>query len=359
MIIQSADTLRDFFRNKRIALLVFNKDTRNLLRFYHAGMRVTDFSIPYLVDLTLDYRDRVRALAQEVAGGVEILTSPAAVQRLLDSGAVDLLLCFDRNLGTFLDPANEVHSLADCESLLRRDYDDYSRSGGAAEFNFRWSMYAVDYITLYAARRGIYCLSAHWQDMYPREHPIAVAQGIGDECYVSVRRTAFRQMIPHLKPGFEDARVRVIIGSDWGAGKTSYLFNRMKEGSTGIAGDMWFTLVSKTCLPSLFMQDAPYVKGAIANQIFQAWREDPAREVYVKLDGRLEEYVYGIPFDHRHLLENVYMYFKDFAFVIVLKPGQGMDDIERVYGDFAQYYKATDNITTYRMDYDGTELRLA
>jgi hypothetical protein len=358
MIIQSADALTELLRNKRIALLVFNKDTRNLLRFYQAGMRVTDFSIPYLIDLTLDYREHVHALAQEVTAGVSVVIRPSAVQRLLDSDALDLLLCFDRNLGTLLDPANEVHSLEDCDALLRRDYEDYARGGGATEFNFRWSMYAVDYISLYAAQRGIYSLNAHWQDMYPRSHPIAEAQGIGDDYYVTVRRSAFRQLLQSLEPGFESAKVRIVIGSDWGAGKTSYLYNRMKEGSAGIAGDLWFALTSRTCLPNLFSQDVPYVKGAIANQFHRAWKEDPRREIFLKLDGRLEEYVCGIPFDHRHILENLRLYFEDFRFDIVLKPGQEMADIERVYRDFAQHYGITDNVRVHRMGYDGSEQRL-
>jgi hypothetical protein len=126
-------------------------------------------------------------------------------------------------------------------------------------------------------------------------------------------------ILPTLPASLPDVPVRFVLGEDWACGKTSYLIDRMREGASGLAGDFWFQLVSPEAIPMFQMQDIFAIKGVIANLIRLAHERNPGKPVYVKYDGRLEEFVFGIPRDRTYLVKDMHQYFHDCHFVIVHK----------------------------------------
>lgn len=354
MLIDSREKFLALLEGKKIGLLVFNKDTRSLLQFYHENLRIADYHIEYVIDLTLDYRKNIKALAEKVVDGNKIITNPRDLKNILDNKLIDVMVCFDRQPNSF----KVVESFEDCHRVLNEDYQDYKKTTQSAEFNFRWRMQVIDYINLYAAEKGINVVSAYWDNLYPYEHPLMLEKGISEKCFVCFSKQAFLKVLSTFEKGFEKANVRFILGTDWGAGKTSFLFNRMKKGESGIAFDFWFSLVGETFLPMLSAQDCFVAKGLIANEVYKAWKKTPAKEIYIKLGGRLEEYVYGIPIDRRFSIDNMHRYFKKAKFFIILKPNQSVEDIQEVLKDFQAYYNITDNLEVYQMNYDGKEKKL-
>jgi hypothetical protein len=359
-IIASRQEFSEFFKNKKIAALVFNKDCRNLLRFIKEGLKITPFEIQYVIDLTLDYkRPRVKAMALELISEDRLITDYRKMQTILDNKKFDILLCFERRFGSsYLD--KPVNDFAHCSELLAKDYDDYlqKEGGETAEFNFRWRMDVIDFINWQADQVGIYVISAFWEDLFPYENPNIKKDKVPCTTdFVSVRILDLVQPLYNLNKELQDAKVRFILGTDWGVGKTSFLLNQMKEPNRdfGIAEDSWFALVSEYFVPIAL--SAYSVKGYIANEISQAWSKDPNKDICVKLGGRLEEYVYGIPSDQRLILDNLPGYFKNSKFDIVLKPDQTENDIKDILDDFKRYYNLTDDkISLHNMDYDGFEI---
>ena len=78
----------------------------------------------------------------------------------------------------------------------------------------------------------------------------------------------------------------------------------------------------------------------------------------MKLGGRLEEYVYGIPTDQRMVIDNLSTYFRNLKFDVVIKENQTPEDLRKVISDFQAYYKAADNLFLHRVSFDGTETAL-
>ncbi|MGD8591181.1 MAG: hypothetical protein PVG22_20325 [Chromatiales bacterium] len=354
MFIESRQDYYKLFENKRVGVVTFNKDSRNLLRYQNAGIKAADFSIEYLIDLTLSYRPNIRAMAEEVMVGKKIVSDPNELKDILDNNRIDMLLCFDRFGSVYMPKA--ISDFQEAYKRLKLDYDNYTGESTTAEYNFRWRVDVVDYINLYAADRGIQVTSAYWNDLFPYANPHIDVSQTNRDAFVAARMLEIAEVVPDLDPGLDEANVHFIVGSDWGAGKTSFLFNRMKEGKQGIAGDSWFALVSENFIPESV--DPFSIKGYIVSEIRRAWMKSPQGDIYVKLGGRLEEYVYGIPMDQLMVIENLHRYFQNLKFDLVIKQKQRLEDLRKVISDFQTHYDAVDNVLLHSMDYDGNEQSL-
>lgn len=353
-LIQSRQEFSELFKSKKVAILAFNKDARNLLRFLKNDLKVVNFSIDYVFDLTLDYRNKVRDRALEVIEQDKIISDPEKLKSIIDAKKIDVILCFDRFGSLYAEES--LNSFQDCYDRLKADHDNMMKEAksSSAQYNFRWRVDVVDYINWYAATRGIDIVSPYWNDLFPYDNPHIERKIPGMTSFVTVRILEIVRAISDLPPGLRDAKVRFILGSDWGVGKTSFLLNRMAEGSFGMAEDAWFALVSDYFIPPV---SASQVKGYIANDICEAWKENSKKDIYIKMGGRLEEYIYGIPSDSRLWLDNLPCYFKNSMFDIVLKPNQKGDDIKDILDDLKRYYNLTDDkISLRNMGYDGFEI---
>ncbi|MEN8132552.1 MAG: hypothetical protein ABFS45_20695 [Pseudomonadota bacterium] len=354
MFIESRQDYYELLENKRVGVLTFNKDSRNLLRFLNAGVKAANIDIECLIDLTLSYRPNIRAMAQDVMAGKKIVSEPNELKDILDNKRIDMMLCFDR-FGSVYMPKT-ISDIQEAYERLKMDYDDYTGESTTAEYNFRWRVDVVDYINLYAADRDILVTSAYWDDLFPYANPHIDLSQANRDAFVAARMLEIAEVVPDLDPGLDEANVHFILGSDWGAGKTSFLFNRMKEGKLGIAGDSWFALVSENFIPESV--DPFSIKGYIVSEIRRAWKKSPQSEIYVKLGGRLEEYVYGIPMDQRMVIENLHRYFQNLKFDLVIKQKQRPEDLHKVITEFQTHYDSADNLLLHSMNYDGTEQAL-
>ena len=357
-ILRSRDDFLNFFKGKKIAILVFNKDSRNLLRFVNENLRVTSFEITYLIDLTLDYRSTIESMALKLINRDKIIRHSDQLTANLNKKNFDILLCFERRYGSSYMP-KPVEDFKDCRKRLNDDYNKYFiQEGDKAEFNFRWQMDVIDYINWQADQEEISVVSAFWEDLFPYENPHIKEKTPCITNFVSVRILDLVQPLYNLKDELRNAKVRFILGSDWGVGKTSFLLEKMKSpnGSFGIAEDAWFALVSDYFVPTGLSFYS--VKGYLVNEIYKCWSKDPSKDIYVKFGGRLEEYVYGIPTDQRLMLDDLPRYFKNSNFDIILKPGQTEGVIEATLDDLKRYYNLSDDrVNSCQMGYDGLEIQ--
>ncbi len=366
--IKTKEEFLNQFKSKRIAILVFNKDSRNLIRFLEGGVAAdSDIGIDYLIDFTLPYRDKVREKALKVIDEqkideqkIEIISDHESLQNLLDDEKVDMLLCFDRFGSVYMDKEKAISDLEGCSTVLKQDYDNMIAENpkASAEFNFRWRVDVVDYINWYAARLGVDIVSAYWDDIFPYENPNIEDINACMANFVSIRVLDIMDNLGNVEIGLRDAPVRFILGADWGVGKTSFLLNRMKEPERnyGITDDAWFALVSKYWIPATSTFEGKGYIAKIVKEIDDFEKESGnQKDIYIKLGGRLEEYVYGIPTDQRMWLDNLPGFFRNAKFDIILKPDPD-DNEEITLADFKAYYKLTDDrVTLHRMDYDGYE----
>jgi hypothetical protein len=242
--------------------------------------------------------------------------------------------------------------------LLADDYANYAENSNSAEFNFRWRVQVIDYIISMAVREGIYVASGYWTDLVPTEYDVSWTDNLSDDRYITVSRVGMMKLLPDIPPDLENAKVMFIIGTDWGVGKTSFLFNRMKEGAAGISTDIWFGFVSKYSLPITLTQDYFSLKGVIANEIYRAWSENPNREIYIRLNGRIEEYVYGIPLDRRPIIDGLLSFFHNSKICVILKPSQTWVDIRESVEKLAGNAQKPDEVEAYTIHYDGSEERI-
>jgi hypothetical protein len=348
MKIASIEEFHKFINKKSIGIVGFNKDSRSLLKFYKQGICSADYKIEYLADLTLDYRPKVKALAEQVFPKNKILTKPDALEKMMKKKQVELLINFDWYIDNVV---RNIKSISDCSTILQTDYENYKNVSDTAEFNFKWNNQVIDFISGIAAQNGIYSVKAYSSaiDM--------LTESNSNEYMVTFSRDDLLPLAKYKK-GFADAKVRFILGTDWGSGKTSHLFNRMCNGNAGIAFDLWFSLVGNTYLPMLSVHDSFIGKGLIAGEIHKVWEIDPQKEIYVRLGGRIEDFLYGIPVDRRMFLEGLHTYFKNAQYVITCKPTESLSDLGIMLADFKSHYNADNKTEVYRIHYSGEEEKL-
>lgn len=325
-MILDEQALEPTLSQKRLGVFFFNKDSRNLLHAHQAGLRAFPHSIEYLFDPTLEYRPRIRELAEGSRGGARLVTSVEEIASLVDEGAFDAVLIFETgyegqpqdHLVAFEEEA-AVDSLEDLDVKCRADYDNYRNVDPNAEFNVRWSSACVQFLAEYLSTRGILVLNAY--------NALVRSEQANDDLVVAFGER--HAILPTLPEWLGRVPIRFILGEDWACGKTSYLIERMKEGASGLAGDFWFRLVSPGAIPSFQMQDIFGIKGVIANLVRRAHERSPGKPVFIKYDGRLEEFVFGFPRDRTYLIKDMHHYFQDCRFAIVqkAKKSERMDDL--------------------------------
>lgn len=310
-----SDALASQLTGRRLAVVFFNKDARNLLRGHASGLTPFPYSIEYLLDPTLRYRPRVHELAASIIDPGRIVSDLNGVGKLTKARAFDAVVIFETGYEDQLQDhllefdAPQIDSIDALDTKCEADFRNYQRLDPNAEFNARWSKYAVQYLTEYFSQRGIDVINAY----------NAVVESVRvdpNHALVFLERHA---ILPAIPSGFSEIPVRFILGEDWACGKTSYLVDRMQEGASGLAGDFWFRLVSHDAIPSFQMQDIFGIKGVIANLIRRSHDRNPGKPVFVKYDGRLEEFVFGIPRDRTYLVKDMHQFFRDCRFVIVHK----------------------------------------
>lgn len=314
-MIVDASALSSHVSGLRFAVVFFNKDARSLLRARSTRLAPFPYSLEYLIDPTLRYRPRLRELAAEVVESRRIVSEVNEIERLVRARAFDAVVVFESgyedqlqdHLLEYDEP--QVDSLASFDEKCEADFRNYQKQDQKAEFNARWSKYVVQFLTEYFTQHGIVVVNAY----------NAFVESVNiDQRYVLsfMERHA---ILPTVPPSLADVPVRFVLGEDWACGKTSYLIDRMIEGASGLAGDFWFRLVSPEAIPSFQMQDMFAIKGVIVNLIRRAHDRNPGKAVYVKYDGRLEEFVFGIPRDRTYLVKDIHNFFRDCRFVIVHK----------------------------------------
>lgn len=347
MIVDGA-TLKETLSGLRLAIFFFNKDARSLLRARAAGLGAFPFTVEWLVDPTLAFRPRVRALAEAVVDPGRIVTDGAALERLLAANAFDAAVVFEdgyedqlqEHLLAYDEP--DISSFDELVAKCRADQENHRRIDPNAEFNARWSKACVQFLAEHLSQRGVLVVNAY----------NAVIQSVRAQDENVLAFTQRHAILPTIPPDLADVPVRFVIGEDWACGKTSYLVDRMREGASGIAGDFWFRLVSPEAIPMFHMQDIFGIKGVIANLIRKAHDRNPGKPVYVKYDGRLEEFVFGIPRDRTYLVKDMHHFFRDCRFVVVHK--QDSARMRELVGRFARKYEVDPaRIDRVRMHHDG------
>jgi hypothetical protein len=349
---------------RRITLLTFNKDARTLLRGFASGICAVDCELRHLIDFTLPYRPRVHALAQDLLPQRQIITSPSAFAELLDAPddeRPDMVLCFDAGYERMWpyveadgaeatddarDQEPEVVTFGQAAERLRRDYQAYAARAENAEFNFRWSQEVVQFLVAEVTSRRILMAHAYNEGLH--------SVNARDDFLLQVDLP--HRMLGNVPADLAKVPVRFIVGEDWGCGKTSYLLNRMREGAYGIAGDFWFSLLSRGVVPEVSAEQVFYFKGVLANLIAKSAREDPTRPVFIKFDGRLEEFVYGFPRDRTYMIKDMHRYFDDCEVHIVHKTESSHDRMPQLVAAFQRKYELSfAQIRRVRMSYDARE----
>jgi hypothetical protein len=345
-------------------LIGAHKDSRHLWKAYQDGWKNGEFSIDYLIDFSLENRPNLKALveAEMPDPNTQLITTEAQFKALVDKAPEDKL--FD--IALFFDEGyevenhlfdgemvlNEPDTLTEAIDLLNECYihyrDNVSADPVSAEYNFRWTRQTVGYLVYYFVYYGYEMCEAHWQPL-----PLHILDKMDDlgqvqykplDVFIDFRysRKLGINILNEFLSGYKQVPVRVIIGTDWGVGKTNYLLNRRTAGDgICIAGDMWYLLTSKYYLPATYTTDWSVVKGFITGEIAKAYKDFPNDTMYVKIDGRLEEYIWGIPRDKRSTIEGMHTYFEDFKFLIIMKTGQHPDDadLSAMREDFKAYIR--------------------
>jgi hypothetical protein len=349
MLISSEKDFFNLINKKKIALLVFNKDSRSLLKLHTSGIVATTFQIEYLVDFTLDFRKNIKAMAESVFPAEKIITRYDDFEKIITGKKIDMLVYFGRQLDWVF---KEISCFEDCARELKNDFQAYNKVSITAEYNFKWRHQVIDFILNQAMQRGIYVVNAY-ADTLDWLTPANT-----NDYFVNFSKEQF-QPLGSFENNFSEAKVRFILGTDWACGKTSFLVNRMCEGYSGIAFDFWFSLASNTFIPMMSLNDSYIGKGLIAKEIYNAWRKNPAKEIFVRLGGRVEEFVYGFPTDRRMFLGNLHLFFNNVKFIIVCKPSESLADIGKLISDFKNCYQANNAVEIYKLHYDGREERLS
>jgi hypothetical protein len=287
----------------------------------------------------------VRQLAEATIDPARIADDPRAIEKLVRGRTLDAVVVFETGYEGQLqdhllafDEDPRIGGLDDADDKCRKDFENYRGMDPNAEFNARWSRHVVQFLAEWLSSEGLLVLNAY-------NLLVETVRGQPEAILAFAERHA---VLPTIPPGLADVPVRFVLGEDWACGKTSYLVDRMSEGASGLAGDFWFRLVAPDAIPSFQMQDMFGMKGVVANLVRRASERNPGKPVYVKYDGRLEEFVYGFPRDRTFLVKDLHHFFRDCRFTIVHK--EDSPRMRELVARFARKYEVgLDRIDRVRM----------
>jgi hypothetical protein len=343
MLLKSRAEVRQLLDGRRIGFLGFDKNAANLLRFRQAGFASGAWELSRLIDPSLAFRPRLRALAAALSPPGRLAIRPEAVVAALEDGSCEVLVLFQRMGGVALFAPHQLH----CESTLVAALAALQAPGSGDEERYRLPDTLLRRLLAAASRSGVAVLSAYGEDLLPD------MAGLGEPAdgryFVGIDRSAFEPVAAHLAPELWRVPVSLVLGTDWAVGKTAYLRRQMQAGAVGIVDDLWFALASENYLLRAPELNSSGFKGELIRVIDRACRASPDQPVVIKLNGRVEEFAYGFPIDRRPLIAGLDQFFETFKLVLVFRPDDPPELIERHLAGLRRMYRTSDvvPVTSY------------
>ncbi len=331
----------DFFENKKIALFGVNKDLIGFLKYKKDGFFKSSCEIKYIIDLTLDYRPQIRAILESVITDEIVITTTEELQTM-DSDC-KTILWFEGGFRSNDDQVNvRTWDIRELDGLIKDRWDWYlERHGSKSEFTFQYlkdEAYALQFYFIYSLNIDI--VLAYWApdyvlnmvdsdlcDFVSRLDEIAQEKYLNHffaisptyvPAFMSKPQMAFYgnelplMEIKKLKPIF-------VIGSDYGVGKGTFLRSKYNGEDNILLTDPYMILIN----PNIYteMYEGVNINAFLLKNIARLGITNK-EEIYLKIDGRLEDFAYNMPRPKREQFSNLHELFYDSKFVIVIKENE-------------------------------------
>ncbi len=369
-----------FIEGKRVALVSVNKDMISLLKFYTKKFVTLKYQITAIIDLSLSFRDNVRRLVTPYLedSNIKLITTTRDLVVSLDRGEFDFILEFDNGFSSnpVLLPLDQL------EKRIREHYDNYLQVApmSASEWNFRTHSDIIYSLNTYISNRyyKINIMSAYVnyplvgvdQDIFSRVYAQKKTQNHDPDLYDLVFQdltysvielvydslesnifTDWRDLMKEKKMSMSALRSLkpvFVIGSDYAVGKASYCINQYTSAEPNIIlEDVWATFVN----PQIHRGGKPSLSNAnkLLHRIIDLGSTNPDREIFIKYEGHISDWSFGIPYDRFSEYQNFHECFRQSRWVCIIKESEDLDDFKYNLDIFCRKMNITSNrITIYK-----------
>jgi hypothetical protein len=369
------DLFDKYLNGTKVALVCFNKETKHVLELYNAGVKTGSYEIACLIDFSLPFRPRVFQLAKNLIPENRIITTVTQFASAISTGLFSFAVFFDAGF----DHANENNICEYSKNILliesdvcnaymlgKQLADKFARGDDATfEFNFRWPTDIIATIVEYTTKNEIVVMQGYTNEQLPSlssTYDVFKYQ-INNWDYVNLLAYSSRYN-SDVFTDLRNAKLNFILGTDYGAGKASYAIGRfLKSRNTiPILGDYCYLLNFPYYQYPVAATDVVNFKERVMSSIARAYyndRTEPKREIYYKLEGRLEDMLYGFPVDRKLLWGDLHDFFHSYTFTIVAKPLETREALRSQVDKFrAKFGVSQERIEVYSMTHAGLDTRL-
>ncbi len=357
------DEFKNLTIGKNIALFGVNKDLINFLKFKKNNLIKLEYNITHVIDFTLDYRTNIKnILNKNIDDTIKIVTSFDDMSLALENGEFDLLIIFEG--GKHLSNSTfELLNMTEFDSLVRERYDYYVSTNNKGEYRYQYSKNEVFTIISYITNNYNVDITSAYGSIIYNDHLTLLSEDeiekfnrktftivpSQDEQVANIPSEIFYgnelsfDEIKQLKPVF-------VLGADYAVGKSKFIMSKYNGEDNILLNDTYSAIVN----PNIYLEDyvgllpTQYILKNIAR--LGVTQKD---RIYLKIEGRIEEFAFGLPKDRASIWGNFHNLFQDYKFAIIIRPNENMTELKRVLNIFRHRLNIpTSKIEVYRnIDY--------
>jgi len=138
--------------------------------------------------------------------------------------------------------------------------------------------------------------------------------------------------IKNLKPVF-------VIGSDYAVGKATFIREKYNGKDNILLNDIYNIFINPDICMNILKEVPPTI--SLLDNIARLGKTQKG-EIFVKIEGRIEEFAFSLPKDRYITWANFHEFFYNPKFVIIIKDNENMEDFKRTYSIFKRRMNLTD-----------------
>jgi len=367
----------NFIKNKRVALFGVNKDTINLLKYRRDKLISSSliYSITHVIDFTLLYRPNINNILTNTLATmptIKVINNVDDFQFSLEKEEFDLVLLFEDGINYNADTKIVLHRMDNLQDIIEANYDDgVLKYGNNLEYNYKYganemltiNSYIINNYDVYlvsATDRQILCQATNNKvDEFMKKTDEYIVR-LSDYVDNNKSSPTFFKNDTLSIDDIKNIKVAFILGSDYAIGKHSFLKNQYNKKDNILLTDLYSIFIN----PNIYIHQATRsLTNAMLDSIVTLATQQTKRgvedEIFVKIEGRIENFCFGITLDAFSPWGNFHEFFRNSRFIIIVKENENVQEFKRLYNIFKRRMNLIDvQIEVYATEPVNNQFRL-
>ena len=351
----------NFINKKRVALFGVNKDTINLLKYRRDKLISSSliYSITHVIDFTLSYRKNINDILTNTLNTMQttkVINNVDDFKLSLENREFDLILLFEDGVNYNTDNKIILHNIDDLQNIIETNYDDgVLKYGNKLEYNYKYGANEILTINSFVVNNyDVYLMSATDRQILFQVDKNNIAMALNRESEYIIRLsdyvdnnkgspTFFKNDTLTVKD-IKNLKLAFVIGSDFAIGKHTFLKSKYNKKDNILLTDLYSIFIN----PNIYIHQATRslttaILDSIVTIATQQAKRDVRDEIFVKIEGRIEDFCFGIPLDIFSTWGNFHEFFINSRFIIIIKEDEDLTEFKRLLNIFKRRMNLTDD----------------